>query len=186
MTVTFDGCARVAHYPGFCRLTQCHSCAMIPARQPVSSKGIDMGQQPVVKIDDITKVDFASRRAGCEKGIIHEHGAVQSAVFRVAPGSGVPRHLHSRVYDLFVGVKGMLEIRYEGQHGHGIFELKPGAFCAMPPGVRHEVFNPSKNDEAFFLIVHAPHDGYDFVPVEFKQLQPALADVAYGAAESVR
>ena len=48
-------------------------------------------------------------------------GARRTAVFRVAPGSGVPRHLHSRVYDLFVGVKGLLEIRYEGQHGHGIF-----------------------------------------------------------------
>lgn len=141
-----------------------------------------MGQQPVVTVEDITQIDFASRRPGCEKGIMHEEGAVQTAVFRVAPGSGVPRHLHSRVYDLFVGVKGLLEIRYEGQHGHGIFELKPGAFCAMPPGVRHEVFNPSKTDEAFFLIVHAPHDGYDFVPVEFKTLTPQLTDVDYGGA----
>ena len=119
------------------------------------ARGTIMGQQPVITVDDITKIDFASRRPGCEKGVIHEEGAVQSAVFRVAPGSGVPRHLHSRVYDLFVGVKGLLEIRYEGQHGHGIFELKPGAFCAMPPGVRHEVFNPSKTDEAFFMISFA-------------------------------
>jgi quercetin dioxygenase-like cupin family protein len=139
-----------------------------------------MGQQPVVTVDDITKIDFALRRPGCEKGVMHEDGAVQSAVFRVAPGSGVPRHLHSRVYDLFVGVKGLLEIRYESQHGNGIFELKPGAFCAMPPGVRHEVFNHSTTDEAFFLIVHAPHDGYDFVPVEFKQLTPMLNDPQYG------
>ncbi len=140
-----------------------------------------MSQQAVVQVDDITKIDFASRRPGCDKGIMHEDGAVQTAVFRVAPGSGVPRHLHSRVYDLFVGVKGLLEIRYEGQQGHGIFELKPGAFCAMPPGVRHEVFNPSTSDEAFFLIVHAPHEGYDFVRVEFTQLQPMLNDVHYGA-----
>ena len=138
-----------------------------------------MGQQPVVTVADITTVDFASRRPGCGKGVIHEVGDVQTAVFRVAPGSGVPRHLHSRVYDLFVGVQGLLEIRYEGQHGHGIFELKPGAFCAMPPGVRHEVFNPG-DEEAFFLIVHAPHEGYDFVPAEFKHLQPALTDVGYG------
>ena len=138
-----------------------------------------MGQQPVVTVDDITKIDFASRRPGCEKGIMHEDGEVQTAVFRVAPGSGVPRHLHSRVYDLFVGVKGLLEIRYEGQHGHGVFKLKLGAFCAMPPGVRHEVFNPT-NEEAIFLIVHAPHESYDFVPIEFKQLTPMLTDVAYG------
>lgn len=139
-----------------------------------------MGQHPVVMVEDIKRIDFASRRPGCEKGVIHEDGAVQSAVFRVAPGSGVPRHLHSRVYDLFVGVQGVLEIRYEGQHGNGLFQLKPGAFCAMPPGVRHEVFNPSKTDEAFFLIVHAPHESYDFVPVEFKHLTPQLTDAAYG------
>jgi quercetin dioxygenase-like cupin family protein len=139
-----------------------------------------MGQQPVITVDDITRIAFDSRRPGCEKGVIHEDELLQTAVFRVAPGSGVPRHLHSRVYDLFVGVKGVLEIRYEGQHGNGVFDLKPGAYCAMPPGVRHEVFNPSKTNEAFFLIVHVPHAGYDFVPVEFKQLTPMLTDVAYG------
>jgi len=138
-----------------------------------------MGQHPVVTVNDITQIDFDARRPGCEKGVIHEDGPVQSAVFRVAPGCGVPRHLHSRVYDLFVGVKGLLEIRYEGQHGHGTFPLKPGAFCAMPPGVRHEVFNPTQ-DEAFFLIVHAPHDGYDFVPIEFKHHTPMLTDPAFG------
>ena len=37
-----------------------------------------MGQQPVVKVDDITKIAFASRRPGCEKGIMHEEGAVLS------------------------------------------------------------------------------------------------------------
>ena len=112
---------------------------------------------------------------------MHEDGAVQSAVFRVAPGSGVPRHLHSRVYDIFVGIKGLLEIRYEGQHGNGIFELRPGAFCAMPPGVKHEVYNPGA-EEAYFFIVHAPHEGYDFVPVDFRHLQPALADNSQSAA----
>jgi mannose-6-phosphate isomerase-like protein (cupin superfamily) len=140
-----------------------------------------MGQEPVVTVADITRVDFAARRPGCEKGVLHAEGPVQTAVFRVAPGSGVPRHLHSRVYDLFVGVQGVLEIRYEGQHGQGIFELKPGAFCVMPPGVRHEVFNPSRSEDAFFLSVHAPHDGYDFVPADFKNIAPALIDRTYAA-----
>ncbi len=140
-----------------------------------------MGQRPVVTIDDMTRVTFESRRPGCEKGVMHEEGPVQTAVFRVGPGSGVPAHLHSSVYDLFVGVKGLLEIRYEGQNGHGTFELKPGAFCAMPPGVKHEVFNPSATEEAYFLIVHAPHDGYDFVPVDFRHIAAALHDRDYGA-----
>jgi hypothetical protein len=49
----------------------------------------------------------------------------------------------------------------------------------MPPGVRHEVFNPSATEEAYFLIVHAPHEGYDFVPVDFRHLQAALHDRDY-------
>jgi hypothetical protein len=27
--------------------------------------------------------------------------------------------------------------------------------------------------------VHAPHEGYDFVPVDFRHLQPALEDSSY-------
>ena len=77
---------------------------------------------------------------------------MQTAVYHVQPGSGVPTHLHARVYDLFVGVKGNVEIRYEGQHGNGVFVLKPGAFCRVPPGVRHELSNPSKTDETVFLL----------------------------------
>ncbi len=142
-----------------------------------------MGQRPVVTIDDLTHADYESRRPGCDKGVLHVEGPVQSAVFRVAPGSGVPCHLHSRAFDLFVGVKGLLEIRYEGQRGHGTFKLRPGGFCAMPPGVRHEVFNPSASDEAYFLSVHAPHEGYDYVPVDFRLLEAALPDGTYVATQ---
>ena len=133
------------------------------------------GQRPVISVDDITGLDFAPhRRPGCERAQLHQDSTAQTAVFRVAPGSGVPIHLHSRANDFFVGVQGLLEIRYEGQHGNGIFKLKPGGFLALPPGVRHEVFNPSTTDIAFFLLSHTPHDGFDFLEREFKQLQPAL------------
>jgi quercetin dioxygenase-like cupin family protein len=133
-----------------------------------------MNQQPVITVDDITNLAFEERRPGCEKGVLQEDAPAQTSVFRVQPGSGVPAHLHSRVYDLFVGVKGALEIRFEGQHGNGLFVLKPGAFCSMPPGVRHEVSNPSKTDEAFFLLVHASHEDYDNVPAPFRATEPAL------------
>ena len=133
-----------------------------------------MSQKPVISVEDITSIAFEERRPGCDKGVLQEDAPAQTSVFRVQPGSGVPTHLHSRVYDLFVGVKGELEIRYEGQHGNGLFILKPGAFCGMPPGVRHEVANVSKTDEALFLIVHASHEGYDYVPVPFRATEAAL------------
>jgi mannose-6-phosphate isomerase-like protein (cupin superfamily) len=133
-----------------------------------------MKQRPVITVDDITNLAFEERRPGCEKGVLQEDAPAQASVFRVQPGSGVPTHLHSRVYDLFVGVKGEVQIRYEGQHGNGVFVLKAGAFCSVPPGVRHEVSNPSTMDEALFLLVHAPYDGYDNVPVPLCETEAAL------------
>jgi hypothetical protein len=44
----------------------------------------------------------------------------------------------------------------------------------MPPGVRHEISNPSKTDEAFFLLVQASHEGFDYVPVPFRTTEAAL------------
>jgi mannose-6-phosphate isomerase-like protein (cupin superfamily) len=133
-----------------------------------------MSQEPVITVEDIMNVALEERRPGCEKSMLHEDMPVQTAVYRIQPGSGVPTHLHARVYDLFVGVKGIVEIRYEGQNGNGVFVLKPGAFCRMPPGVRHEISNPSKTDEACFLLVQASQEGFDYVPAPFRTIETAL------------
>jgi mannose-6-phosphate isomerase-like protein (cupin superfamily) len=134
-----------------------------------------MSQKPVITVEDIMNIVLEERRPGCEKGMLHEDEPVQTSVCRVKPGSGVPTHLHARVYDLFVGVKGNVEIRYEGQQGNGVFVLKPGAFCRMPPSVRHEISNPSKTDEACFLLVQASHDGFDYMPASFRTIEAALS-----------
>jgi mannose-6-phosphate isomerase-like protein (cupin superfamily) len=133
-----------------------------------------MSQKPVVTVEDITNIALEERRPGCEKGVLHEDTPVQTAMYRVQPGSGVPTHEHVQVYDLFIGVKGVLEIRYEGECGNGVFLLKPGAFCRIPPGVRHELSNPSKTDEGFFLLVQASNEDFDYVPVPFRTIEAAL------------
>ena len=91
-----------------------------------------------------------------------------------SPAAAFRTHLHSRIHDLFIGVRGELEIRYEDPHGNGLFILKPGAFCSVPPGVRHEVSNPSMTDEAFFLLVHASYEDFDNVPAPFRTSGAAL------------
>jgi quercetin dioxygenase-like cupin family protein len=123
-----------------------------------------MSQLPVITFGDITNIAFVELRPGCAKSVLQEDAASQTGVFRIQPGCGVPTHLHSRTCDLFVGVKGELELRYEGQNGSSVFVLKPGAFCSVPPGVRHEVLNPSKTDEAFFLLIHTLYQDFDVVP----------------------
>ena len=74
-----------------------------------------MAQQPVIALDDITQMEFLPHRLpGCERALVYEDSKAQTAAFRVAPGSGVPRHLHSGVTDYFICVTGQLEVRYEG------------------------------------------------------------------------
>ena len=133
-----------------------------------------MDHKPVITIEDITGIALKQRRPGCKKGVLHDDAPAQTAVYRVQPGSGVPTHMHQQVYDLFIGVKGDLEIRYEGEQGNGVFVLKPGAFCRVPPGVRHELSNPSKTDETCFLLVQATQTDFDYVPVPFRTFQSAL------------
>ena len=128
-----------------------------------------MAQLPVTIVEDITTVAGEARHAGCTKAVLSEHGAEQTAVFRLSPGGVIETHLHSRVFDLFVGIKGCVDITYEGQQGSGLVRLKPNTFCGMPPGVRHEVRNSSASEEAMFLLIHAPYEGYDFIPVEFRK-----------------
>ena len=134
-----------------------------------------MPQDSVITIEDITNIALKERRPGCEKGILHDDLPVQTAIYRVQPGSGVPTHEHAHVYDLFMGVKGDLEIRFESESGTGVFVLKPGAFCRVPPGVRHELSNPSKTDETCFLLVQATGSEFDYIPAPFRSMEAALS-----------
>jgi mannose-6-phosphate isomerase-like protein (cupin superfamily) len=126
-----------------------------------------MAQLPVTIVEDMTAVTGEVRHTGCTKAVLSEHDAEQSAVFRLSPGGVIQTHLHSRVFDLFIGVSGCADITYDGQKGTGVVRLRPNSFCGMPPGVRHEVRNNSETQDAIFLLVHAPYHGYDFIPVAF-------------------
>ena len=128
-----------------------------------------MAQLPVTFVDDMTAVTGEARHSGCAKAVLSEHDAEQTGLFRLSPGGVIPTHLHSRVFDLFIGISGCADIIYEGQQGDGLVRLKANSFCSMPPGVRHEVRNTSTTEEAVFLVIHAPNSGYDFIPVEFRR-----------------
>ena len=134
-----------------------------------------MGQKAVIAIPDVAAFPVEAKHNDCSKGIMHADDHHESSVFRVKPGGFVQSHLHSRVYDLFIGIEGQVDITYEGQQGHGCVALKSGAFCSMPPGVRHEVRNNNSDADAVFIIVHAPNAGYDFIPVELTQTRATVA-----------
>jgi len=134
-----------------------------------------MGQEAVVYVSNMSEVAGEPRPAtGSAKGLLHASDEAEASVFHLEPGGGVPVHLHSRVYDLFVGIAGEIEIAYEGQQGSGRVMLTPGAFCSMPPGVRHEVRNTSTTEKAVFYLVHAPQTGYDNIRVPFRHFASAF------------
>lgn len=110
---------------------------------------------------DVASAAFEDLRPGCAKAVLQQDAFSQTAVFRVLPGSGVPEHRHPRTHDLFFGVRGTVNIRYDDGERKAVFVLGPGGFCGVPPGVRHEVRNASRRREALFILVHAPFEGFE-------------------------
>jgi hypothetical protein len=43
-----------------------------------------------------------------------------------------------------------------------------------PPGVRHELSNPSSTDETVFLLVQASREGFDYLPTPFRTIETVL------------
>lgn len=132
-----------------------------------------MSQKAVVSVGDVTVFPGEARHNDCSKGVMHVDDQHESSVYHVKPGGYIQSHLHSRVYDLFIGIRGQVDITYEGPQGNDCVALTAGSFCSMPPGVRHEVRNNNTKHEAVFILVHAPNAGYDFIPVEFKKASAA-------------
>ena len=72
------------------------------------------GPETVVTVEEITNIALEERRPGCEKGVLHEDAArANGGVPRRSPAEGIRRTCMRRVYDLFISMKGNLEIRYE-------------------------------------------------------------------------
>ena len=113
----------------------------------------------VVSLADLTALGFDLRGPGYARAPLHEDGAMRASVLRIQPCSGVPAHKHSCSHDLFIGIRGELEIRCDGARS----VLQPGGFCRVPPGVRHEVWNGSAVQEAFCVLIHSDPVQFDFI-----------------------
>ncbi len=124
-----------------------------------------MTQYPVVSFPDITSVEGESKHQLSSKAILHQVPDAETSLFRVKPGGRIKSHYHNKVWDLFFGVSGSGEIAYVEDGEERRTPFGAGSFCAMPPGVVHEVRNLAADTELLFVLVHAPWEGYDHVPV---------------------
>ncbi len=124
-----------------------------------------MTQYPVVSFPDVTSVAGESKHQLSSKAILHQVPDAETSLFRVKPGGRIKSHYHQKVWDLFFGVSGSGEIVYVEGGEERRTPFGAGSFCAMPPNVVHEVRNLGGDTELLFILVHAPWEGYDHVPV---------------------
>ena len=116
----------------------------------------------VVTLADLTAMAFETRRPGYARALLHEDRGMRAVVLRLQPGGRVPPHKHSSAHDIFIGIEGEMEIRWE----ESCSLLRPGGFCSVPPGARHEVRNPGKERDAYCVLLHSGPGPFDFVEME--------------------
>ena len=122
-----------------------------------------MNRAKIVSISDVLAEAGSDVHGNCSKAVLHQVPESETSLFSVNPGEKLAPHLHTRTWDLFLAVSGSGEIRYRGKDGTGTIPMPMRAFCAMPPGYEHEVWNLSATEPFSFLLIHAPWQGYDFV-----------------------
>jgi mannose-6-phosphate isomerase-like protein (cupin superfamily) len=124
---------------------------------------VKMNRGKIVSISDVLAEAGSDVHGNCSKAVLHQVPESETSLFSVNPGEKLAPHLHTRTWDLFLVVSGSGEIRYRGKDGTGTIPMPMRAFCAMPPGYEHEVWNLSATEPFSFLLIHAPWQGYDFV-----------------------
>jgi mannose-6-phosphate isomerase-like protein (cupin superfamily) len=84
----------------------------------------------------------------------------------LAPGQGVPLHVHSRDDEVYYILEGRLEM----QCGQRAFTAEAGAMVVIPRGIPHAFHNPAKTPIRF-LNLFIP-GGFDEFVAELNQLPP--------------
>jgi mannose-6-phosphate isomerase-like protein (cupin superfamily) len=119
--------------------------------------------ESVVTIGDLNQLPSAATTERPVKAIAYQADAVEVASFRLRPGAVITSHFHTNVADLFVGLSGRGEVRYEVDGESRLHDLRQHSFCGVPRNVPHEVRNVDDKEDLVFLLVHAPFAGYDHI-----------------------
>lgn len=86
----------------------------------------------------------------------------QAVLYWLRAGQAIPRHRHTGIDDIFLGLRGRGRVRHWGDDG-GADEIRisPGRIHAVVPGTVHEVVSDS--DDFVYLLLQAPREDYDLV-----------------------
>lgn len=114
---------------------------------------------------------------------VFKHGSRTGAPFdfiigNIAYLTGPPLHVHREQHDTFYVLDGVLAI----QVGDEVFDLKPGDFASVPPGIAHTFDNIRKDQPPVKVCNVMTPGGLDELFVTFNELDPTGHDPAKFAA----
>jgi quercetin dioxygenase-like cupin family protein len=89
----------------------------------------------------------------------------QAVLYSLRSGQTIPRHHHTGIDDIFLGVRGSGRVRKWREHGQvDEIVIAPGSIHVVTPGTVHELVSDS--DDFAYLLLQAPKEDYDLVAEE--------------------
>lgn len=124
-----------------------------------------MPESQVRIIADLMQLPFEDKHIKARKALIHQTDPLQVQIYDLQPQGCIPPHRHSRSWDIAIVLDGVIEACHleNGQTRTSL--CRRGGATVVPPGVVHEVRNPSPSDPARFLLIQSPAKDFDFLPV---------------------
>jgi quercetin dioxygenase-like cupin family protein len=95
------------------------------------------------------------------KALVHQQNEVHIHVYVLEPGGRVKSHYHTKNWDIFFVIEGVLEAR-PSTNGTSV-RCARHAMHLVPPGTIHEIVNASATEPLKFLLIQSPSMGYDFI-----------------------
>jgi quercetin dioxygenase-like cupin family protein len=123
-----------------------------------------MTETQVRTIADLMLLPFENKHIKAHKALIHQMDPVQVQVYVLQPQGCIPAHRHSQSWDISIVLDGEIESRHLEDGKTALSVCRRGAVTIVPPGILHEVRNPSQTDGATFLLIQSPSKDFDFLP----------------------
>ena len=124
----------------------------------------DFPEEPIIHIAQLAALSYGPKHRRAAQAKVVATDAFNVSVYLLSPNGGIPAHRHSQSWDVTIVLEGTLRIRSFGADGPEVFLCGPGAIHIIRPDVPHEVENPSEIEDARFLLIQGPSQGFDFLP----------------------
>ena len=125
--------------------------------------GDAMTKPKVRTIFDLSSLNYEDKHIRAHRAMVHQTDELQISVYLLEPGGRVPSHRHSASWDIAFAVEGEIEARiFEGDVVRTV-RWTPQTLNLVPPGIVHELVNPSASEPAKFLLIQSPAHNFDFV-----------------------